>query len=470
MSRLTKSVPYAVDNPTQIPARRYYDQAFYDLECKNLWSRVWQMACRLEEIPKMGDYVEYQILDQSVIVVRVDDTRVKGYYNACRHRGRRLVSDRGNVRHGFSCPFHGWSYGLEGRCSFIYQPSLFQEADRNPEDLRLRECRVELWGGCAFVNFDDSAPPLRESIEPFASYHSARAAEKMRLRWWYSAIVPANWKLAIEAFQEGYHALRTHPQFATRGLSLSPDAVYRPIGKARSASNFTAALVRSAGNNREVVDNAIHMMRTLYEGMDGMVLEKDLRIAERLRETIKLPEDRGEAFAEWNRRLNELLTSEYRKEGIPIPDLTDVAKTTSANVQFCFPNFFLLPLYGNMSSYRFRPLGPESTLFELWSLTLYPEGKEPTATISTPTPMAFDDPRWPAIPPQDFANVPLQQLGLHSKGFEYMRLSSEVEGLISHFEQMIDGYLAGLDYEQLLPALQKVSGPIDVPVSGELFG
>jgi hypothetical protein len=78
--------------------------------------------------------------------------------------------------------------------------------------------------------------------------------------------------------------------------------------------------------------------------------------------------------------------------------------------------------------------------------------------------MAPDDPSWPMIPAQDFSNLPKQQKGLHAKGFEFMRLSTEIEGLISNFERVVDGFLAGLPYERLVPAMQKTNSTIDVPV------
>ncbi len=84
-------VPWAVQSVDRIPKQRYYDPEFYALEAELFWPRVWQMACRLEEIPKPGDFVEYEILDQSIIVVRVDDSTIRAYYNSCRHRGMKLV-------------------------------------------------------------------------------------------------------------------------------------------------------------------------------------------------------------------------------------------------------------------------------------------------------------------------------------------------------------------------------------------
>ena len=78
--------------------------------------------------------------------------------------------------------------------------------------------------------------------------------------------------------------------------------------------------------------------------------------------------------------------------------------------------------------------------------------------------MAPDDPSWPIIPAQDFANLPRQQKGLHARGFEFMRLSTQIEGLISNFERVVDGFLGGLPHETLVPAIQKTNTTIDVPV------
>src|SRR4051812_29471350 len=104
------TVPLRVTNPERIPAKRYYDEEFYKLENEHLWPHVWQMACRLEEIPKPGDWVEYKILNHSVIVVRTKTT-VKAFHNSCRHRGVQFASGHGNCeKTGFVCPFHGWRW------------------------------------------------------------------------------------------------------------------------------------------------------------------------------------------------------------------------------------------------------------------------------------------------------------------------------------------------------------------------
>ena len=464
---IAKPLPYAIKRPDLIPAQRYYDAEFYALECRKLWPRVWQMACRLEEIPNPGDYVVYDILDKSIIVTRVSEHEVKAYHNACRHRGVQLAQDRGHCGDGFTCPFHGWQYALDGRCRTVFSANLFARDLLRQEDLRLRECRLETWGGCAFINLDDDAPPLRESIEPFATRMDAWHVETLRTEWWLAARLPVNWKLAMEAFMEGYHVLATHPQL----VSGVPDPVqfaYRrvpleafPMGYYLTQPLRETPVEMSA---RTLIDMNIHFMRVLSEGMAGMIHEKDVAVAEAMRDTL-LPSTPAQATTEWRRKLNDAVVRAHRAKKMDVADLNDVdAKGYAMAVNFCFPHYFLLPAYGSASSYRIRPLGPEECLFELWSLTRYADGETPPP-IRTPTPMAFDDPRWPPIPTQDFRNLPRQQRGLHTTGFEYMRLSKDVEGLISNYQRLIDGYLSGKPYAQLLPAAHKVSGPIDVPIA-----
>ncbi len=458
-----RAVPFAVTHPERIPTQRYYSQEFYDLECEHLWPRVWQMACRLEEIPKRGDYVVYEILGHSVIVTRVDDQTVKAYHNHCRHRGVKLVSDRGRRPKGFTCPFHGWQWGLNGDCTYVLSPELFSDENLDKLDLRLKECRLEMWGGCAFINLDDNAPPLRQSIEPFATAMDAWRVETLKVEWWYAAHLPCNWKLAMEAFMEGYHVMQTHPQLLSSSFKGPEDTMYGPIqGVPMSRWATMSKTPPTSFDTKAFVNEAIEKMKVLNVGMAGMTHEKDVRVAEAIRE-IELPPDPREAVPGWFRELNDAVVEAHKKAGMDVADLNDVAAKGYANsVNFCYPHYFLLPTYGSAASYRIRPLGPEECLFELWSLTRFPDGEERPA-LKTPEPWPHNDPRWPPIPTQDFTNLPLQQTGLHTKGFEFMRLSAEVEGLISRNHQTIDGYLAGLSDDKLLAAAQQTSGPIDVP-------
>jgi len=430
------TVPFAMEHPDRVPKERYLDPDFYRLEGEMLWPRVWQMACRLEEIPGPRDFVEYEILDQSVVVLRTDEMEVKAFRNVCRHRGVKLVEGRGTLKRGFTCPFHGWCYGQDGTNTLVTQSRTFAEHNLVPEDLDLTPVRCETWGGSAFVNFDDEAPPLRDCLEPFASSLDAWKMESLRSEWWYAARLPVNWKLAIEAFVEMYHVVQTHPQLVIPGR----------FGL-RSGERF---------DPQAYVDADIRYLRAMSEGMSGMMHANDVRIAESLRD-IELPDDPALAVATWNHALNDAVVAWHRDAGSDMPDLNEL-DAQGLNLTFFhgFPNYFVLPMYSSASSYRFRPLGPEETLMEIWSLTRFPVGEE-RGRPTPPEVWECDDPRWPPIPAQDFSNLPQQQKGLHAKSFEYMRLSTRLEGHISNVQRTIDGFLSGLPHERLVPALAKVN-------------
>jgi glycine betaine catabolism A len=430
--------PIEVDD--RIPKARYVDPEFFAQEAEQLWPRVWQMACRLEELPQPRDFVEYEILDQSVLVVRGDDMEVRAFQNACRHRGVRVAEGRGTCESGFTCPFHGWCYGLDGRNTFVSRPRTFSEANLQRGDIDLVPVRCEVWGGCAWINLDADAPPLRQSIEPFATLMDAWKLESMRAEWWYSFRIPANWKLAEEAFMEQYHVLETHPQLRIPGRYPSKDGT------------FDAKLF---------LDSELHYLRVMSEGMAGMVHANDLRVAEGLQD-IELPDDATAARSTWDRALNDAVVAWHRAQGHVVPDLNELeASGMNEPMGYCFPHFFVLPMYSSASSYRFRPLGPEETLMEIWSLTRFPEGSEP-AKLPEPDPWDCADDRVPPIPIQDFSNLPRQQRGLHARSFEFMRLSEQIEGHISNFHRVIDAYLDGYPTDKILPALQHINvNPLD---------
>ena len=148
-------MPYALEFPDRAPKERYFDPDFYQMEVELLWPRVWQMACRLEEIPEPNDFAEYEILDQSIVVVRTEDLGVRAFQNACRHRGVKVAEGTGTCENGLICPFHGWCYGPDGKNTFVTQSKTFAEHNLDPQDLDLTPVRCEMWGGCAWINLDD---------------------------------------------------------------------------------------------------------------------------------------------------------------------------------------------------------------------------------------------------------------------------------------------------------------------------
>jgi phenylpropionate dioxygenase-like ring-hydroxylating dioxygenase large terminal subunit len=424
--------------PDRLPKQRYYDADFFALEAEQLWPRVWQMACRLEEIPEPNDFVVYEILDQSVIVVRTEDGGVRALQNACRHRGVQVANGEGSCAAGFVCPFHGWTYAPDGANSFVPKRRAF--AEHNLTDIDLAPVRCETWGGCVWINLDRDAPPLRDCLEPTATALDAWNVADMKVEWWRAFRLPVNWKLAEAAFFEQYHVIESHPQL------VIPDRFPPKNG---------------AADVQTLLDGEMQYLHMMSDGMAGMVHANDVAIAERLRASADVPD-----MATWHRAFNDEVTRTHRGRGVAtMPDLNElIARGYGDSLWYAFPHYFVLPMYSSASSYRFRPIGPEETLMEIWSLTRYPEGEARPKPVR-PEVWEFDDARVPPIPTQDFSNLPKQQRGLHQRGFEFLRISPEIEGHISNFERTVDGYLAGLPHEQLVKALQQINvAPLERPI------
>jgi hypothetical protein len=326
----------------------------------------------------------------------------------------------------------------------VTQPGAFSEHNLEPPELDLTPVRCEAWGGCAWINLDATAPPLRQSMEPMAGLLDAWKVESLRAEWWYACRLPANWKIAEEAFFEQYHVLQAHPQLRIPGRF--------PPG---NPADF---------DPKAFVDAELRYLRTMSEGMAGMVHANDVRIAEETAD-LELPADYELARSAWARKLNDVVTRTQRARGCDMPDLNELEdQGLNEPMGYCFPHYFVLPMYSSASAYRFRPLGPEETLMDIWSLTRFPVGAEPEIP-PIPERWEHDDPRWPPIPTQDFSNIPKQQRGLHARSFEYMRLSEQNEGHISNYHRVIDGFLAGLPHDRLLKALPKINvNPLEMPV------
>ena len=195
-----------------LPTDAYLSADYARNEADRLWRKVWQAACRVEELEKVGDFVTYDIVDDSIIVVRTADDRIDAYHNVCPHRGRRLTAGCGHAQ-GFKCGFHGWTWGIDGRNLGVVRKSGYGDS-LSPDDIRLKNVKVDCWGGWVFINLDPDCVPLAEYLGEVAPLLDPFEMEKMRYRWRQWLKFPCNWKVAIEAFNEGYHVLGTHPQIA----------------------------------------------------------------------------------------------------------------------------------------------------------------------------------------------------------------------------------------------------------------
>jgi phenylpropionate dioxygenase-like ring-hydroxylating dioxygenase large terminal subunit len=209
-----------------VPRARYTSGDFANLELERLWTRAWQVACREEEIAEVGDFCEYLIGDQSVLVVRSAPDVVHAYHNTCLHRGTRLAAGSGHFDEGcIRCRYHAWRYDLDGKLIEVVDAEEFAPM---PADVCLGQVQVDRWGGFVWICLDPGAAPLLEYLEPLPALLAPYHLEGMRIRSYLSTVLPANWKVVVDAFNEGYHVQGTHPQILpwTDDVNLE----YEPLG------------------------------------------------------------------------------------------------------------------------------------------------------------------------------------------------------------------------------------------------
>lgn len=190
-----------------IPIERYHSREWHEQEIDKVWRKTWQYACRLEEIPNVGDHIIYNIVHDSIIVIRVSETEIRGYYNACLHRGTMLRKKGGCVRK-LQCPFHGFTWSLEGKLVKIPEQWDFEHVDM--DDFDLPRVKVDTWGGFVFVNQDPECDSLDAYLEILPEHFKHFDLENRYKAVHVAKVMPCNWKLCMEAFMEAYHVRFAH--------------------------------------------------------------------------------------------------------------------------------------------------------------------------------------------------------------------------------------------------------------------
>jgi phenylpropionate dioxygenase-like ring-hydroxylating dioxygenase large terminal subunit len=420
-----------------VPKEVYYSQDFARIEEAKLWPFVWQLACRLEELPSIGSYVTYDIVDDSIIVVRVSDTQVKAYHNSCPHRGRQLTQGCGRTPN-FICPFHGWHYDLNGNNTRIVDAGDWGDAIK-PADVHLKEVRVGTWGGFVFINMDPNCEPLATFLQPIDEYCSKFEFEKLRFRWYKSAIMPANWKTILEFFNEFYHVQQTHNQLLpfTNDYSNSDGfgrhgAMWYPATGALPLSRSPRLAPKEEPDFRNFI---LDFVETFNRDLKAMVTERNYLATQRLRDEVAATAPAVEVMNKWVGFQIEAAMADGSgwPEGLT-PEYIDRSKLD----WHVFPNtIYLHGFVDGVLWYRSRPNGhdPDTCIFDVWSLQRYGPGKAPP--LKREFYADWRDGDWPLIFRQDFANLAAVQKGLKSRGFAGARTNPVQERAIVNFHRTL---------------------------------
>jgi nitrite reductase/ring-hydroxylating ferredoxin subunit len=414
-----------------VPKERYTTRAFADLERDRMWSRVWQIACREEEVAAPGDFVEYEIGPETIAITRADDGELHAFHNACLHRGRRLVEGCGAVKE-LRCPYHGWCYGLDGSLAAVPDRDEFTDL---PDDLALRNVQVGAWGGFVFVNLDPDAEPLAEFLDPLPALLAPYRLHETRLRASLTTIIDANWKAVVDAFNEGYHVQGLHPQILpwTDDVSIAYEQFERHAHYGRLPG--ARRELRPSPRLGAIEYDEGEILAGLVAGLGGAFLGEERAAVDELRASG--PPEGLTLLEAYQQRRMELLAA----RGFDVSGLTPELMTSADDV-FCFPNV-VGPIYpGSAILFRVRPYGddPNRSLKDTWVL----EWRAPGSDAPPPKKRFVADWRernWGEITEQDYENLANVQRGMRSSGWAGARLNPRQEANILHMHRVIDRYL-----------------------------
>ncbi|MDX2381322.1 MAG: aromatic ring-hydroxylating dioxygenase subunit alpha [Acidimicrobiia bacterium] len=417
-----------------IRGERYWSSDFAQSEADALWTRVWQVAGRVDQIPEAGDYVTYEIGRDSIIAVRGEDSVIRAFYNVCQHRGNRLVTaESGSLLTGqFQCAYHGWRFGTDGRLEWVPDEEDFTQG--SPCGVRnLVEIPCEIWAGFIWFNQDPAAAPLRDWLAPVADHLDGYHMEDMRRTHWVTLEGEWNWKCVQDNFNESYHLPYVHPETLASMNEHHSGCQFDlyPSGHCRM-------LMPGGGPGPHYEGKPDRTLKSLGADLEFWDLDPDdfrddlggLRPAlqDRKRE---LGESKGYDFSSYS---DEQLTDHYHYTVFP-------------NISFSMKPDGCIWLRATP-----HPTDPQKCVFDMWYLTLFPSGSTEYWSNSMRDWVSLDHQVehqvgkvgevscGPGID-QDVAIWSTQQQGLRSRGYRGEYLPRQ-ERRIAYFHDNIDRYLA----------------------------
>ena len=370
---------------------RYVSKDYHDKEVKNLWMKVWQFACREEEIPEEGDHIRYDIAGRSFLIVRQTDGGLKCYPNACLHRGRMLKEFDGRASE-IRCAFHGFAWELDGCLRDV--PARWDFPQIEDDEFSLPEIPLATWAGFVFINPDQNCEPFEPFIKDLAEQFERWDLGSLYIQAHIARIVPCNWKIGQEAFCEAYHVSGTHPQ-----------------------------ILRSLGDTNSQVDVWENCARVITPGgTPSPHLDYDISDEDMLRSMMDLPDEDDLPPIPEGMNARAYLAAMSR-EGLRAEAGDRVDKYCDAEIVDSidytqWPNFHPWGAF-NKIVYRFRPNGNDhrSAVMECYQLMPFQGERPPAAKIH----WIGEDEKWSSVLgflgrvfDQDVFNMPKVQMGLES--------------------------------------------------------
>ncbi|MDG5771726.1 aromatic ring-hydroxylating oxygenase subunit alpha [Mycolicibacterium fortuitum] len=425
----------------QIPTSRYIAPEFVAQERDSIWTKVWQVVGRVDELTNAGDWKQYQIFDQSYLVVRGKEGAIRGFVNACRHRGNVLCRDaRGNAKRGFLCQYHLWSYDLDGRLKGMLREALAGPIDKDTHGLI--EVSVDTFAGFIFLNPDPNAAPLADFIGSevatmLAPYHLDEMVTVMDV----TEAIDCNWKVVLDAFQEGYHINGIHPQLL-RVINIDPATSRYRFFDQHSVSMAPFDVVGATPEQQ--VDGIMDLPETFPSTVAVLPRFQELVAEYRAGDgTLHFP-DGVSARTLLQRATRDTLND----MSLDVSGLTD-AQMSDNHGWVLFPNFFMTIRAGEATIIMALPHpdgDPNRCIWRVASFMWLPDEMKAAFTAEPIVVEEAGSYKYFEALQQDYEQMPRQQIGLRNTALEHMALVKE-EVVIAHFHSVVDRYLAAAGTE-----------------------
>ncbi len=419
------------ENPTLVPAERYYSPAFAALEAERMWPRVWQLACMVDHISAPGDYFEYRCGPYAVLIVRDDDGEIRAFQNVCRHRGNSLCTGSGSGLRELKCGYHGWTWDLTGALKRV--PNRKGFGALRMSDFPLIPARVESWARLVFVNLDPGAMPLIEYLEAVPDDIPWCRLEDFRCYATLTVEVDANWKTIADGYSETYHIQTLHPELLRCVDDIrAPQQIWGHTGKSDQPYGVQSPRFDGALSDEEVWDAYVCTQGALMGAAEGTPFPAD---EHRPGQTVAdLIAERTRAFA--------------ASRGVDL-SWADTDRMTRLHQYNVFPNMTLLANADHLTVICSRP-GGTSDEGELVMFLMTRMPPDAPRTKPTDVRMAADAAEPGVVLTQDIAVLAGLQRGMHQPGFTRLVLSSE-ERRVINMHRNLERYLD-------LPASQQMRG------------
>ncbi|NEQ70293.1 MAG: aromatic ring-hydroxylating dioxygenase subunit alpha [Symploca sp. SIO2D2] len=415
------------------PLSKYYylTSESVAIERERLWSKVWLIGPRLELLKQANDYVLEEFAGESFIFMRGRDNRIRGFYNVCRHRGARILGNeqcRGK-KTSLVCPYHHWQWDSSGNLKNIPKLECFpQLAGRDIEnDFRLREVKVDTWGGWVWYSMDSSIEPLTDYLAPILELANLYETDR-QITIDYSTIeVECNWKVSVENFIETYHVNPLHPQL--REWMDTDNVLRNTLGR----------------HSYLITDNGFTLLNSgkLSNGMKEYLALNNI---DPQSYTGSLQNARTFVQQAKRARQNEVIE--------PYKNLTD-SQLTETYAFSIFPNIVIGLMAESSLMYRNRPhpTDPGRMYIDITRMCHFDPATEEIPQTSFKTFKYQDDPQLsqlfegpmpaPVIKFQLSQDLPVfarVQQGLNSRSFEGFILGEE-ENLVQHLHRELSKYI-----------------------------